>query len=99
MKIYQRMKHLWIAAAALFLGAATLPAQNPGPTPEEQKEKQLMEAIDRQTAYHEAFRDGHNCQRILDAVDDFCLNYLGRLRHKPLNLARKIIQRWDSRHL
>jgi len=60
---------------------------------------ELMEAIDRQTAYHEAFRDGHNCQRILDAVDDFCLNYLGRLRHKPLNLARKIIQRWDSRHL
>ena len=47
MKIYQRMKHLWIAAAALFLGAATLPAQNQ-PTPEEQKEKQLMEAIDRE---------------------------------------------------
>ena len=48
MKIYQRMKHLWIAAAALFLGAAALPAQNQGPTQEEQREKQRLEYIDTQ---------------------------------------------------
>lgn len=55
---------------------------------------QLMEAIDRLTAHHEAFRDGHNCSRILDAVDDFIANYQGRLDPKPRNLSRKIIQRW-----
>jgi hypothetical protein len=48
MKIYQRMKHLWIAAAALFLGAAALSAQNQGPTQEEQREKQRLEYIDTQ---------------------------------------------------
>ena len=44
---------------------------------------------------HEAFRDGHNCSRILDAVDDFIANYQGRLAPKPKNLSRKLIQRWQ----
>ena len=48
MKIYQGMKHLWIVAAALFLGATALPAQNQGPTQEEQREKQRLEYIDSQ---------------------------------------------------
>ena len=42
------MKHLWIVAAALFLGATALPAQNQGPTQEEQREKQRLEYIDNQ---------------------------------------------------
>ncbi len=56
---------------------------------------QLMEAIDRLTAHHEAFRDGHNCSRILDAVDDFIANHQGRLAPKPKNFSRKLIQRWQ----
>ncbi len=56
---------------------------------------ELMEAIDRLTAYHEAFRDGHNCRRILDAVDDFIANHQGRLAPKPKNFSRKLIQRWQ----
>ena len=49
MKIYQGMKHLWIVAAALLLGAPALLAQNQNQnqlTPEEQKLKQRMEYID-----------------------------------------------------
>ena len=48
MKIYQRMKHLWLVAAALLLGAPALLAQNQNQnqTPEEQKLKQRMEYID-----------------------------------------------------
>ena len=48
MKFIQAMKHLWIAAAALLLAAASLRAQNQGPQTPEQKEKQLVEAIDRE---------------------------------------------------
>ena len=48
MKIYQRMKHLWLVAAALLLGTPALLAQNQNQnqTPEEQKLKQRMEYID-----------------------------------------------------
>ena len=48
MKIYQGMKHLWLLAALLFLGAPALLAQNQGPQTPEQKEKQRMEYIDAQ---------------------------------------------------
>ena len=49
MKIYQGMKHLWILAAALLLvGPVALRAQNQGPQTEEQKEKQLLEFIDKE---------------------------------------------------
>ena len=43
MKFYQGMKHLWLLAAVLCLGAPALLAQNQTP---EQREKQLLEAID-----------------------------------------------------
>ena len=46
MKFYLGMKHLWMLAAALCLGATVLPAQNQGPQSQEQKEKQFLEAID-----------------------------------------------------
>ena len=47
MKIYQGMKQMLLTAAALFLGALALPAQNQNQaqTPE-QREKQLLEYID-----------------------------------------------------
>ena len=48
MKIYQGMKHLWMLAAALFMGCFTLPAQNQGAQTPEQKEKQMLEFIDRE---------------------------------------------------
>ena len=46
MKIYQGMKHLWMLAAVLLLGAPALRAQNQGPQTPEQKEKQMLEFID-----------------------------------------------------
>ena len=49
MKFYQGMKHLWILAAALlFVGPVALRAQNQGPQTDEQKEKQLLEWIDKE---------------------------------------------------
>ena len=49
MKIYQGMKQIGILVAALFLGTLALPAQNQNQaqTPE-QKEKQLLEFIDKE---------------------------------------------------
>ena len=48
MKIYQGMKHLWMLAAALFLGGPALLAQNQGPQTPEQREKQRLEFIDKE---------------------------------------------------
>ena len=48
MKIYQGMKHLWMLAAVLLLGAPALRAQNQGPQTPEEKEKQLLEYIDKE---------------------------------------------------
>ena len=48
MKIYQGMKHLWMVAAALMVGSVALHAQNQGPQTPEQKEKQLLEFIDKE---------------------------------------------------
>ena len=48
MKIYQGMKHLWMLAAALFTGCFTLLAQNQGAQTPEQKEKQMLEFIDKE---------------------------------------------------
>ena len=42
------MKQLFTVAAALFLSAFTLGAQNQGPQTPEQKEKQLLEYIDKE---------------------------------------------------
>lgn len=49
-----------------------------------------MTAIKEYIALREAHLDGHNCERVLDAVDDFVLNYQGRLTPKPRNLFRKL---------
>lgn len=54
----------------------------------------LMEAMRIYASNHEGHRDGQNCARILDAVDDFINNYKGRIRKKPLNLFRKLKLRW-----
>lgn len=58
----------------------------------------LMESIHRYTAQHEAHRDCRNSARVLDAVDDFARNYLGRLPRKPLKLIRKIKFRLRNRY-
>lgn len=51
---------------------------------------QLMKEIKEYIGLHESHLDGHNCERILNAVDDFIENYQGKLKRKPLNLFRKI---------
>lgn len=50
----------------------------------------LMQAIEEYTAQHEAHRDGHNSDRVLDAIDDFSDHYRGHLHHKPLNINRRL---------
>ncbi len=52
-------------------------------------EKQ-MTAIKEYIAPREAHLDGHNCERVLDAVDDFVLRWQGNLKPKPRNLFRKL---------
>ena len=42
------MKYLWTIAAALLIGGTALMAQNQGPQTPEQKEKQLLEFIDKE---------------------------------------------------
>lgn len=51
---------------------------------------QLMNSIREYTHRHEAHRDGKNCTRILNAVDDFIDKYKGNIKPKPLNLLRKL---------
>ena len=48
MNFYLGMKHLWMLAAALLVGSVALRAQNQGPQTPEQKEKQLLEFIDKE---------------------------------------------------
>ncbi len=50
----------------------------------------LMDRIKQKTAELELGVDGKASARILDAVDDFLLNYKGKLKPKPLNLVRKL---------
>ena len=49
----------------------------------------LMKEVNKFAQYHEAYRDGRNCERILNAIDDFNDNYKGKIKPKPLNLWRK----------
>ncbi|WP_321333851.1 CDP-glycerol glycerophosphotransferase family protein [uncultured Bacteroides sp.] len=60
--------------------------------------KELMDNIHAYTMCHEAHRDGHNSVRVLDAVDDFILNYKGKIKNKPLNLIRRIKIRFKARY-
>ena len=48
MKFYQGMKHLWMLAAALLLAPVALRAQDQGPQTPEQREKQMLEFIDKE---------------------------------------------------
>lgn len=57
---------------------------------------ELMECIREYTAQHEGHRDGKNSARILDAIDDFIANHKKNLRKKPINLFRKLKQRWQT---
>lgn len=50
---------------------------------------ELMEPMRAYVAHHESHLDGHNCARVLDAVDDFLVRRSSGLRHKPLNLLRR----------
>ncbi|WP_101688714.1 CDP-glycerol--poly(glycerophosphate) glycerophosphotransferase [Dysgonomonas massiliensis] len=53
----------------------------------------LMKAIEEYTLYHESHRDGQNSARVLDAVDDFILNYQGKIKKKNPGLIRKLKMR------
>ncbi len=59
---------------------------------------QLMKSIKDYIGMHESHLDGHNCERIMNAVDDFIKNYQGKLKHKPLNLFRKLKLRLKLRN-
>ena len=59
--------------------------------------QKLMNSIRKYIDFHERHRDGRNCARILDAVDDFILNHKGKIKRKPLNLFRKLKLRWRLR--
>jgi len=58
----------------------------------------LMSHIHAYTMHHEPHRDGKNSERVLKAVDDFLINYKGRLKPKPLNLWRKFRIRIKARY-
>ena len=59
-----------------------------------QRPDSLMTAMRQYVAQHEAHLDGHNCERILQAVDDFIEHRRATLRRKPLNLFRHLKIRW-----
>lgn len=50
---------------------------------------ELMAEISKYINNQDPYRDGRNCARILDAVDDFIANHKVSLKAKPLNLVRK----------
>lgn len=58
----------------------------------------LLENMLCYTLYHESHRDGKNSARVLAAVDDFILNYKGKIKSKPLNLFRKLKLRWRLKY-
>jgi len=60
--------------------------------------KELMDNIHTYTMYHESHRDGRNSARVLDAVDDFLLNYKGKIKSKPLNIIRKMKIRFKAKY-
>lgn len=59
----------------------------------------LMQAMSDYAFSHESHRDGNNCARILDAVDDFIANEEHKMKRKPLNLIRKLKLRWKLRYI
>lgn len=59
----------------------------------------LMQAMSDYAFSHESHRDGNNCARILDAVDDFIANEEHKMKRKPLNLIRKLKLRWKLKYI
>lgn len=55
-----------------------------------QRPDELMININNFMDVVHSFRDGKASVRILDAVDDFILNYKGKIKKKPLNFFRKL---------
>lgn len=50
----------------------------------------LLDSIRAYTNLLNPYRDGRSSERVLDAIDWFLANFKGHLRHKPLNLIRKL---------
>ena len=84
MNFYLGMKHLWMMMAALCLSAFPLLAQNQGPQTPEQREKQLLEYIDREVKrlselldleyWQEFYVDStltHDHHAMLEELEDF----------------------------
>ena len=59
-----------------------------------QRPDELMHEMRKYVAFHESHLDGNNAANILNAVDDFIENRQKKLRHKPLNLFRRLKVRW-----
>ena len=55
----------------------------------------LFDAMHQYLEKHEAHRDGHNCARILDAVEDFITTQQNTLKPKPQNLFRRMMIRYQ----
>ncbi len=51
---------------------------------------ELMEEMRKYLSFHEAHLDGHNCERILEAVDDYLKYWINFGYPRPLNLFRKL---------
>ncbi|MBL4630555.1 MAG: CDP-glycerol glycerophosphotransferase family protein [Paraglaciecola sp.] len=68
-------------------GALNLALMNP---------PELIKNITEYTHFHESHRDGCNSKRVLEAVDHYTENYQGKIKRKPLNLIRKIKQRFNA---
>lgn len=49
----------------------------------------LMAQVKKYVDNNDPYCDGHNCARIMDAVDDFIANHQDRMKSKPLNIIRK----------
>lgn len=60
--------------------------------------EELMRAQKDFVSKLEAHQDGRNCERVLQAVDDFVLHWQGHLAPKPRNIFRKIKLRLSLRY-
>jgi CDP-glycerol glycerophosphotransferase (TagB/SpsB family) len=54
---------------------------------------ELIEEIKEYGDFIHPYRDGKSSERVLQATDDFIINYKGKIKPKPLNLGRKLQMR------
>lgn len=52
--------------------------------------EELMLAMNQYVDRHERYRDGHNCDRVINAIDDFITNHKGTLKPKRLGIWRRL---------